>query len=109
MLTRNGIAYNLNLSPYRYDIKYSNGEELTFKFSSLLYKDKFKSKMIDNRKAVNESLTKKFGFCIENDVISDIKLYSTIEKRGFLILSGEGNYTCLNTIKLDGLNKIHKK
>ena len=109
MLTRNGIAYNLTLSPYKYDITYPNGEEITFKFSSLLYKDKFKSKLESNRSHIKESLSKRFGIDLSNDILSDIKLYSKIEKRGFLIANKEDIYTCLNTIKLDGLNKIHKK
>ena len=109
MLTRNGIAYNLELSPYKTTIKYSDNDFIIFKFSSQLYKDNFKKKLKDNRDTISNSLTKRFGFIIKIDQIFDIKLYSSIEKRGFLIETQEGKHTCLNTIKLDGQSKIHSK
>jgi len=109
MLTRNGIAYNLSLSPYKTTIKYGEDDYITFKFSSKLYKDNFKNKLKLNRDNVNNSLSKRFGFSIKCDKISDLKLYSSIEKRGFLIETKEGIYQCLNTIELDGRNKIHNR
>lgn len=109
MLTRNGVAYNLRLSPYEYLINYSNGENIKYKFSSLLYKDKFIEKIDGNRETISKSLSKRFGIDLCNDVLCDLKLYSSIEKRGFLIETKEGYYSCLNTIKLDGQNKIQKK
>lgn len=109
MLTRNGITYNLKLSPYEHIIKYSNGENIKFKFSSLLYKDKFTSRLEGNRETINGSLSKRFGIDLSNNVLCDLKLYSSIEKRGFLIETKEGYYECLNIIKLDGQNKIQKR
>lgn len=108
MLTRNGIAYNLKLSPYKITVKYDQ-ESITYKFSSQLYKDNFQNKLKDHRKTIENSLSKRFGFIIVNEKLSDLKLYSSIEKRGFLIETKEGIYECLNTIKLDGQNKIQKK
>lgn len=109
MLTRNGIAYNLKLSPYKVTIKYQDNESITFKFSSQLYMDNFKNKLKNNRNVICESLSKRFGFIINNEKLCDLKLYSSIEKRGFLIETKEGLYECLNIIKLDGQNKIQKK
>lgn len=109
MLTRNGIAYNLSLSPYKLTVKYDKDDYITFKFSSQLYKDNFENKLKLNRDTINSSLSKRFGFNIVNDKLSDLKLYSSIEKRGFLIESKEGLYECLNIIKLDGQNKIQRK
>ena len=109
MLTRNGIAYNLNLSPYKTTIKYGENDYIIFKFSSKLYKDNFKTKLKDNRESINKSISKRFGFNIEFDKLCDLKLYSSIEKRGFLIETEEGKYECLNTIKLDGRNATVKK
>lgn len=109
MLTRNGIAYNLKLSPYEHVVQYSNGESIKYKFSSLLYKEKFIEKIDGNREKINESLSKRFGIGMSNEVLCDLKLYSSIEKRGFLIENKEGYYKCLNTIKLDGQNMIQKK
>lgn len=108
MLTRNGVAYDLKKSPYKFSIKYDN-EILTFKFSSELYLNKFKSRIDSNRLSITNSLSNRFGFNICNNKLCDIKLYSIIEKRGFLISSQEGLFECLNIIKLDGTNKIQKK
>lgn len=109
MLTRNGITYNLKLSPYEHIIKYSNGENIKYKFSSLLYKDKFITRLKGNRETINGSLSKRFGIELSNNVLCDLKLYSSIEKRGFLVETKEGYYECLNIIKLDGQNKIQKR
>ena len=109
MLSRNGISYNLKLSPYEYILKYSNNEFIKFKFSSLLYKEKFIDRYEGNRETINRSLSKRFGIDLSNNVLCDLKLYSSIEKRGFLIETKEGYYECLNIIKLDGQNKIQKK
>ena len=109
MLTRNGIAYNLSLSPYKVTIKYDKDDNITFKFSSQLYKDNFQNKLKANRENIKNSLSKRFGFIIVHDKLSDLKLYSSLEKRGFLVETKEGIYECLNTIRLDGQNKIQKK
>ena len=109
MLTRNGIAYNLNLSPYEVKIKYDKNDYIKYKFSSNLYKENFENKLKSNRENINNSLSKRFGFIIVNEKLCDLKLYSSIEKRGFLIETKEGLYECLNIIKLDGQNKIQKK
>lgn len=109
MLTRDGIAYNLELSPYKEVITYSKNDSLTFIFSSELYRGKFKEKLEANREKINTSLSNRFKFNIVNDKLSDIQLYSSVEKRGFLIKEGESKYKCLSTIKLNGQNKIQKK
>lgn len=109
MLTRNGIAYNFDISPYKATVNYSEHDSITYTFSSELYKEKFLTRLDEHRDTINSSLSKRFGFDINNDKLSDIKLYSTTEKRGFLIEIGELKHTCLNTIKLDGQNKIQKK
>lgn len=109
MLTRSGISYNLESSPYTLKVEYQKNDYIIFRFSSNLYKEKFESKLLSNRDDINRSLSKRFGFIIVNEKLSDLKLYSSIEKRGFLIETKEGLYKCLNIIKLDGQNKIQKK
>lgn len=109
MLTRNGIAYNLKLSPYEVIVNYNKNEQIKYKFSSNLYKENFENKLLSNRDSISTSLSKRFGFIIVNEKLCDLKLYSSIEKRGFLIETKEGFIECLNTIKLDGQNKIQKK
>ncbi len=109
MLTRNGIAYNLSLSPYKTTVKYGEDDYIIFMFSSKMYKENFKNKLKINRENISNSLSKRFGFTIKLEKLCDLKLYSSIEKRGFLIETREGKYECLNTIKLDGQNKIQMK
>ena len=105
-LTRWGIAHNLEISPYSLIVDYQD-ESLEYIFSSQQYKDIFYRKFIDNRLKINESLSNRFVFKIENDKLADLKLYSMTEKRGFLI-KGKEEYKCLDTIELIGVNLIHK-
>lgn len=105
-LTRSGIAYNLEISPHSLIVDYED-EQLEYVFSSQRYKDIFYRKFIDNRLKINESLSKRFGIDIECDKLSDLKLYSMTEKRGFLI-KGKEEYKCLDTIKLSGVNLIQR-
>jgi hypothetical protein len=81
-MTKDGIEYNLDITPWEVKKKY-NGCILTYKFSSEFYKNKFivLSKFTENKEM------KKLGISIDNTMLSDIKLYSAIEKRGFQIIT----------------------
>lgn len=105
MLTRGKVCYNLKNTPYKISMVYE-GQEVIFHFSSSLYIEKFASKRDENRNIISESLNKRFGYYINSKLIADIRLYSQIEKRGFLI-SVNGEYIeCLKNIKLDGMRMI---
>lgn len=99
-LTRSKIAYDLNESPHRLEVPYDQ-QIIEYVFSSDLYKRKFYSSFIENREKVCDSLTRRFGFQIQNDVLCDIRLYTMIEKRGFLIIK-DGVKVCRENIILDG-------
>lgn len=103
-LTVCGIAYDLRVSPYKTKINYTQNYYITFIFSSELYKRKFEDRIESNRISINESLTKRFGFEIENNPLCDIKLYTSIEKRGFLLRNSKEGFEWLENIKLDGKN-----
>lgn len=103
-LTKSGVAYDLTISPHKLEIKYDENNKMIYTFSSQLYKNKFIDKLEENRDKVNHSLSKRFGFNIENNLLCDIKLYTTIEKRGFLLDNTKERFECLNIIKLDGHN-----
>lgn len=103
-LTRSNVAHDLNISPHSHKVAYSEFSEIEFVFSSELYKEKFKEKQEENRDRINQSLSNRFGFTIVNDKLADIKLYITIEKRGFLIYHNGVKIECLNSITLDGQN-----
>lgn len=103
ILTRGGVAYDFTVSPFRKIVRYGELHELTFVFSSEKNVERFNSRLEENRKKISESLSKRFGFTIINNKLADIKLYSMIENRGFLI-KGKDDYKCLNIIELDGQN-----
>lgn len=106
-LTRAGVSYNLHKSPHLLEMDYE-GTKVVFHFSSQTYRIKFNSRCGENRGAINHSLSKRFGFDVKADVLADLKLYATIEKRGFLI-SIDGVFAeCQNNITLDGLKPIIK-
>lgn len=101
-LTKSKIAYDLTISPHEITCNYGPEDELKFVFSSRLYLNKFIDRLEENRNTINNSLSKRFGFNIIQNKIADIKLYSTIEKRGFLIYKGLVKLECQNDIILDG-------
>ena len=102
MLTRAKISYNLYKTPYTLERVYE-GQTIKYHFSSELYREKFKSRTEDNRYNIDFSLLNRFGFAINSALIADLRLYSSIEKRGYLI-SVNGEYVeCQNKITLYGL------
>lgn len=106
-LTRSAVAYDLNISPHRLEVPYDN-DVIVYVFSSALYKRNFYDRFIENRKTINASLSKRFGFLIENDMLCDLKLYTSIEKRGFLIFKNEVKIECKEEVILDG-RKLMKR
>lgn len=108
-LSRRNIAYDLNISPYESVVLYPENTQtvkVIYVFSSELYKRNFESKLQEHREKINQSLSNRFGFNIRYDKLSDLKLYTTIEKRGFLIYQDGDKFECLDNIVLDGVNLI---
>lgn len=98
-MTRNGIVYDLINSPYYYSIG-----GITYFFSSLIHRNKFIRQLKTNREIINDKLSKRWGFNLSFNTLSDINLYTKIETRGFLIrydFTGE-LISCLKNIKLSG-------
>ena len=106
-LTRRGVCYDLMKTPYRYEEEY-HGTKIQFMFSSQINTDKFIDKLEQNRKRINESLLKRFKFHIKQDIICDIRLYQTIETRGFLICANGEYIECLDHIQLNGVEVTKK-
>lgn len=96
-MTRNGIVYNLKESPYKITI-----ERVTYFFSSKNYMEKFLELYLDNRETINNSLTKRFKITVNFALLSDVVLYSKIEKRGFYLIYERECYTCVKTLILSG-------
>ena len=107
-LTRSKIAYDLTISPHKHCVEYGD-LNATFIFSSDLYKRKFTEKQKENRDNINNSLSNRFNiFCVFN-ILADLKLYSMIEKRGFLLYVNGEKFDCLNSIKLNGVSLTRTK
>lgn len=100
-LTRGGVCYDLHKTPFTVNVTYDNGT-ITFMFSSQVNLDKFNDKLKENRDKINDSLSKRFKFQIIQDIICDLRLYNTIETRGFLILSNGEYIECLDHVQLNG-------
>lgn len=108
-VTRSKVYHNgLDESIHRFTITYNDNLTITYVFSSELYMNIYKRKLTDHRTKINESLSKRYGFEIQNNIIADLKLYVLTEKRGFLITDGKADFKCLSNIKLDGVNLIFK-
>ena len=105
MLTRSKIAYDLNISPHKTSVVYDDSV-IEYVFSSNLYKESFLNKITEHREKIGTSLSNRFGFNIKCDKLADLKLYDTIEKRGFLINVDGEKIECLKHIILDGNNQI---
>ena len=101
MLTKNGVSYNLEITPF-YTVK--NG--LRFHFSSHSHKMKFDMQVRVKEEWLRDSFYKRFHFLIDTDLIADLQLYSKIEQRGFYVidLSDGSVFECLDLVKLDGLH-----
>lgn len=108
-LTRNGIAYDLTKTPHTVEIIYNeNSTKVEYCFSSQLNVNKFNDKLIQHRTRIKESLSNRFGLQVENNLLSDLVLYSKCESRGFFLrINDEEEYRCLSSIKLDGKNQTY--
>ena len=80
MRTSRGIYYNLDESTYKFKIG-----DLTFKFSSKFYLNKFVSRFSDYRMNETLKLCSKYNCKIYCDNMILLNLYKKIEKRGFKV------------------------
>ena len=103
-LSRRKIAYDFNVSPYKEVIQYDS-HTVKYVFSSELYREKFTDRLAAHRVKINDSLSNRFGININMILLSDIKLYTSIEKRGFLLEVDGVKVPCQKHITLDG-NKM---
>ena len=99
MITRNGIVYDLRLSPY-----YIKLDKTTYYFSSKNHLEKFNEKLYVHRMAIRTSLTNRFGIDVNITLLADLVLYTKVETRGFYITP----YTCRKDITLDGATLTEK-
>ena len=101
-LTRANVAYNLEISPHRLTMEYRGGERIEYVFSSDLYRRKFLEKHESNRTEIRESLKRRFGVEVSADLLADFRLYTNIEKRGFLLRKGGEDIKWVERVILNG-------
>lgn len=100
-MTKNGIEMNLQITPWTLIQTYDNGQDVTYCFSSDLYRNKFRERQQSNRELLHNSISNRFNIIFENIILCDLVLYKRIEKRGFLI-KVNGEEICQNEVKLSG-------
>ena len=100
MITKNGICYDLSRSPYVCSVA-----NWTYYFSSPSHMNKFKSNISSNREWLNDSMTRRFKFEMQMDLLADFSLYRKIETRGFLIINDLTGvaYECPESIEFHGM------
>lgn len=106
-LTRSKIAYDLTISPHSYVVNYGEFQHVKFIFSSRLYMSKFIDKLIAHRITYNMQLSKRVGIEVNFEILADLKLYKSIEKRGYLLEINGEEVTCPDQIILDGVKKMN--
>lgn len=102
-MTKDGIEYNLNITPYAYTAQY-NTISITYKFSSQLYLDKFIAFLCDefSYNKDDEKLYKKYGIKFSLKMVYDIAYYNKLEKRGFQIVKNNTKkYNNLIDLQID--------
>ena len=99
MVTRNGVYYDLALSPYKFK---TPDTKLTYVFSSDLHMLKFEDNYLKYRDEQNIKFKARFRVNTSLSVLHDIVLYKRIESRGFLIINEGGNKICQENLILIG-------
>lgn len=102
-LTRGGVCYDLNDTPFIAKIN-----DTSYHFSSNYNLEKFLRLREEHQEKIQISLSKRFGIVVKQNLLADIVLYKSIEKRGFLIEADGIKFTCPNTITLSGERLIVK-
>lgn len=103
MKTRHGIFYNLHESSYVAQL----GRHKYY-FSSQSHLDKFIERYPLFRKEFENKLKDRYGIRIDFSLLTQLIFYKKIETRGFLVKSDGEYYSCLEHIKLSGVNQIQR-
>lgn len=77
---------DLAKSPYIF-----HTSDFKFYFSTKLHKQRFSRELAENRRKVNERLTKRYRIPCKMNLLADLYLYYEIENRGFYVESLKGD------------------
>lgn len=80
-LTRHGVCYDLEGSPYTAEC-----EGFVFHFSSVPHMDKFMRETRKREEWLNDSLSRRFRFRVDASIIAVFQLYHQVETRGFYVV-----------------------
>ena len=107
MASRNGVFYNLSVSPW-----YTMRNGIRFYFSSETHYNRFKREVDKRERQLSNTMSQRIGCRIDMRVAASLQLYRQVETRGFYIVipddredyGVEGVFaTCLEQLELDGL------
>jgi hypothetical protein len=95
----------LKVSNYYDFIEVNN---IKFYFSEDKFLQRFKEKLDESVSTFNQKINRiyRYAYDIQFDDLALIRLYMSIEKRGFLLETDGVKITCLNQIKIQGKIKI---
>ena len=93
-----GVYYDLKQSKYVFTVG-----GIKFYFSSVLYRDKFMDRYLDECERFHEAINKiyKDKFDIRASTLALVRLYTLIEKRGFYIKVNGVGIDCLENLIFD--------
>ena len=106
-LTRNGVAKNLEYSPYIFT-EFIDGDQVDFYFSSKLHLNNFIEKRTENYNMLYNHIYKRFKFKVNCRMLADCNLYQKVETRGFYIKINNKEFLCPNKLTLNGESKMSK-
>lgn len=84
-LTRNGVCYDLERTPFYYD-----WQGYRFYFSSHTHERNFYTRLTMKCDWMTDSMSRRFHFRVQSDLIAVFQLYEVVETRGFRVLAPYG-------------------
>lgn len=79
-LTRNGVCYDLEASPYTFGWR-----DYRFHFSSEPHRRRFMERVRERELWLNDSMTRRFKYRADFSLLAVFQLYSQVETRGFYV------------------------
>lgn len=98
MLTKNGICYDLDESPFVCSTPF-----FEYRFSSGKHLEKFRENAEKRKAWLNDSMSRRFHIDVDMEILAELQLYMQVETRGFYVSDGEKVWRNAENIRLSGL------
>ena len=98
MLTKNGICYDLESSPFVCTTPF-----FEYRFSSGTHLRKFKENVDVRKSWLNDSMSRRFHIDVDMEILAELQLYMQVETRGFYVTNGVETWRSAENIRLSGL------